>query len=406
MNVGLKLFLRRDRRKRLEAGNPWIFRSEVEKWEGEPYPGKYAHVYNHQGVFLAAAYVNPQSQIFARVLSYNPQEVIDEEYFIKRLLRAKQLRQQLLRDDSEGYRLVYGEADGLPGLIVDVYKDVLTVQLLTAGMDLRRDLILSALQNVCQPRAIVWRNDASVRRLEGLSLENQMAYGHLEGPVEILENGLRLEVDVLGGQKTGHFFDQRENRRAIRPYVQPSDFAPQGARMLDCFCHTGAFTVHALAYGASHVTAVDISHHALEAARRNLTLNGWAERAELVEANAFDFLRKLEQDGQEFDVVLLDPPAFAKSRQAVNGALRGYKEINLRGMRLLREGGFLLTCSCSYHVSSDIFQQVVLEAATDAHKILRQIEFRGAGPDHPYLAALPEGNYLKFAVYQVTSRKA
>lgn len=394
--------LKRNRKRRLEAGHPWIFSSEIDEIQGPFESGQLVHILNHQNLYMATAYANPSSQIVCRILSYNEFDDIDLEFFKTRVRQAKALRERLL-GSAEGYRLIYGEADFLPGLVVDRYKDILVAQILTAGMERFKEWILEALVEECRPTGVYWRNDVSVRKLEGLSLYTEVAYGTVPNPIRIVENGLKFDIDVYSGQKTGHFFDQRDNRRLIRPFVAPTH-SGRGAKMLECFCHTGAFTAHALAYGANHVTAVDISQTALDAAHRNLELNGLEDRATFVCANAFDYLRELESDGERYDVILLDPPAFAKSKNAVEGALRGYKDINLRALRLLHEGGFLITASCSSHVTAEMFQDTVLDAAVDAHRLVRLIEFRGAGPDHPELAAAPENNYLKFAVYEVRSR--
>jgi 23S rRNA (cytosine1962-C5)-methyltransferase len=393
--------LKRNRRRRVEQGHPWIYQSEVHAMSTELQPGDLADITNHQGVFLAKAYVNPQSQIIARILSYDAKTEIDDAFFLKRIQNAKTMRSRWLKG-ATSYRAVYGEADFLPGLIVDKYEEILVVQILAYGMEVRKDAIRNALIQVYQPKGIYLRNDVPVRRLEGLEESVEVWYGDVPRPVKIVENGLKFLIDVHEGQKTGYFFDQRENRRSIQPLMQFPD--GRGAEVLECFCHTGAFTVHALSYGAKHVTAVDISESALAVAKENAALNELEDRVEFVAANAFDYLREAEKKGQSYDVVLLDPPAFAKSKNALEGAIRGYKEINLRGMKLVREGGYLITASCSYHMSPELFQDTILEAAVDAHKVLRLVHWSGAGYDHPYLAGVPEGDYLKFAIYEVTSR--
>jgi len=245
-----------------------------------------------------------------------------------------------------------------------------------------------------------------VRELEGLAQEKGVWYGEVPRWVEIVENGLRFVVDVHEGQKTGYFFDQRENRAAIAPLMTGwGETGMDGAEVLECFCHTGAFTVHAAHYGARHITAVDISEEAIAVAKENVARNGYAERVTFRVANAFDELRRLDAEGARFDVVILDPPAFAKNRQAVDAACRGYKEINLRAMRILRDGGYLVTASCSYHVSRERFLATIADAALDTHKILRLVEFRTAGKDHPVIHGASEGDYLKFAIFEVRSRK-
>jgi len=400
-----RVFLQRKRRRRLEQGHPWIYQTEVAHVEGDPQPGDLVNVYNHQGVFLAKGYINPRSQILVRVLTYDPHEEIDVGFFVRRLEQAKRHRERFLADTS-ACRMVYGEADFLPGLIVDKFGDILVVQLLTYGMDARRDLIRAALVEVFRPRGIYLRNDVPVRELEGLAQEKGVWYGEVPRWVEIVENGLRFVVDVHEGQKTGYFFDQRENRAAIAPLMTGwGETGMDGAEVLECFCHTGAFTMHAAHYGARHITAVDISEEAIAVAKENVARNGYAERVTFRVANAFDELRRLDAEGARFDVVILDPPAFAKNRQAVDAACRGYKEINLRAMRILRDGGYLVTASCSYHVSRERFLATIADAALDTHKILRLVEFRTAGKDHPVIHGASEGDYLKFAIFEVRSRK-
>ncbi|AEJ43326.1 class I SAM-dependent rRNA methyltransferase [Alicyclobacillus acidocaldarius] len=410
-----RLVLRRDRRRRLEQGHPWIYRSEVERVEGPLAPGDLVDIVNHQGVFLARGYANPQSQIFARVLTYRQGEPIDVDFssgaFNRRWSTAAGFHPQAL---SYG-RAVYGEADFVPGLVVDRFGEVLVAQVLTAGMERLFAQALEALVEVYKPVGILARNDVSVRALEGLPLVVETVYGEVPDVVDVIDNGLTFAVDLREGQKTGYFWDQSENRAAIRPLMtgwtaRRALFgeAPghvDGAHVLDCFCHTGAFAVHALHYGAAHVTAVDISADAVELARHNAQRNGVWDRIDFAVANAFDYLREQDARGARYDVVILDPPAFAKSRHSVDSAARGYKEINLRAMRILREGGFLVTASCSYHMSPERFRETVLEAAVDAHKVLRVVRDARAASDHPQIAGAPEQHYLKFLIYEVRSRR-
>jgi 23S rRNA (cytosine1962-C5)-methyltransferase len=454
------VILTRSRKKRLEAGHPWVFGTEIAAVEGDPQPGAIVGIYDHARRFLASGYYNPQSQIRVRVVDYKPLPDMDAAFFRARFERCREHRRRFV-PDADACRLVYGEADLLPGLIVDKFGDVLVVQILTLGMDVRRDAIVSALVDVFAPRGIYERSDVPVRELEGLEQRTGPLYGDCPRHVQITENGLRLEVDIEQGQKTGYFFDQRENRAALKPLMtgwgrrsgielrtvaEPGGgerTAPfnasgkevtfpywDGATVLECFSHTGSFTLHACQYGAKKVTCLDISEHAIECARRNVALNGFEDRVEFVVADAFDYLRKqvqgleerrrramagtagkidtskpLPAEGRTWDVVILDPPAFAKNRQAVAGACRGYKDINLHGMKLVNEGGYLVTSSCSYHVRPDLFLETIHAAANDAGKQLRLIDFRGAGKDHPQLLGVEEGNYLKFAVFEVRSRQ-
>ncbi|MBX6396298.1 MAG: class I SAM-dependent rRNA methyltransferase, partial [Alicyclobacillaceae bacterium] len=353
-------------------------------------------VVNHQGHFLAKGYINPASQILVRVLTYRREEAVDREWALRRVEAAMAWRKRFL-PGVRSCRLIYGEADFLPGLIVDRFEDVLVAQVLSLGMERLWPVVREALVELVRPRGILLRNDVPVREKEGLPQKVELDYGEVPPLVEVEENGLTFLVDVWKGQKTGYFFDQRENRLAIAPLVK-------GAEVLDVFTHTGAFAVHALKFGASRVVCVDQSGEALRIARENVARNGFEGRAEYVEANAFDQLRAFVNEGRLFDVVILDPPAFAKSRQALPGAIRGYKEINLRGMKLVREGGFLVTASCSWHMHRDLFLDTITDAAVDARKILRLVELRGAAKDHPVIHGSEESNYLKFAVFEVRSR--
>ncbi|MEK3731194.1 MULTISPECIES: class I SAM-dependent rRNA methyltransferase [Paenibacillus] len=451
------VILDRSRKKRLEQGHPWIFKSEIASVEGEPAAGELVQVLNHQGRFLAAGYYNPASQITVRVVSYEPIEQMDQAFFAERFRQCMSHRERFVQGEN-AYRLVYGEADFLPGLIVDRFADVLVIQLLTLGMDRCRDEIVSALVEVVNPTGIYERSDVSVRELEGLEQRKGPLYGECPRHVTVTENGLKIKVDIVEGQKTGYFFDQRENRASIKPLMtgwgKRSGITLQeieadgqkkrvpvnksgkevtfpfwdGATVLECFSHTGSFTLHACQYGAKKVTCLDISQHAIDSARENVELNGFQERVEFVVDDAFVYLRNqvkgLEEreqraradqkvdtskpltagGGRSWDVVILDPPAFAKTKSAVKGACRGYKDINLHGMKLVNEGGYLVTASCSYHMRPDLFLETIQEAAQDAGKVLRLVEWRAAGKDHPQILGVQEGHYLKFAIFEVRSK--
>ncbi|MEB1806746.1 MAG: class I SAM-dependent rRNA methyltransferase [Bacillaceae bacterium] len=391
-----KVVLNRKRRKRLEQGHPWVYQSEVASIEGDYNPGDIVDVYNHQNFFLAKGFINPNSQMIVRILSYEKDEAIDQAFFYRKVKKAWAHRERFV-PNVRSCRAIYGEADFLPGLIVDKYEDTLVVQNMALGMEVRKELILEALLEVFSPKAIYLRNDVYVRELEGLEQEKGFWYG--EGPteIEIEENGVKYIADIEGGQKTGFFFDQRQNRAAIKPLITSE------STVLDCFTHTGSFMLNACKYGAKHVTAVDISDHAIATAKQNASLNGFSN-VDFVVANAFDYLRDEVQKGTEFDVVIIDPPAFAKSRHAVKKALRGYKDVNLNGLKLVRDGGYFVTASCSFHVHGHMFEEMVQEAAFDARKVLRQIHWSGAGYDHPKLLSAEEGDYLKFAIYEVNDR--
>lgn len=393
-----KVILQRKRKKRLEQGHPWVFQSEVASIEGDYTPGDIVNVYNHQHHFLAKGFINPNSQMIVRILSYQQKENINEEFFINRIKEAWEYRQQFI-PSVLSCRVIYGEADYLPGLIVDKYGDTLVVQIMALGMEVHKEYILKGLLEVFNPNAIYLRNDVYVRELEGLEQEKGFWYGDGPTQIEIEENGVRYLVDIAEGQKTGFFFDQRENRAAIQPLINDN------TTVLDCFTHTGSFMLNACKYGAKQVTAVDISEHAIETAKKNAELNHCSDKVDFVVANAFDYLREAVKAEKKWDVVIIDPPAFAKSRHAVPKALKGYKDVNLNGLKLVRDGGYFVTASCSYHVHPHLFEEMVQDAAFDARKVLRQIHWSGAGYDHPKLLGADEGNYLKFAIYEVKNRE-
>ena len=450
--------LQSSRKKRLEQGHPWVFKNEIASVEGNPVPGELVKILNHQGRLLGTGYYNPQSKITVRVISYGELAQMDKSFFVERFEDCLKHRERFLKGET-AYRLVYGEADFLPGLIVDRFDQVLVIQLLTLGMDQRRKEIVDALVEVLKPQGIYERSDVAVRELEGLEQTKGPLYGDCPRYVTVRENGLLIKVDIEEGQKTGYFFDQRENRASIEPLmtgwggrsgitVQPVEQDGQvqqlpvnksgkvvtfpywdGATVLECFAHTGSFTLHACKYGAKKVTCLDVSQHAIDSAKENVALNGFEDRVEFVVDDAFQYLRNqvkgLEErekrartnqekvdtskpltagGGRTWDVVILDPPAFAKTRSAVKGASRGYKDINLHGMKLVNEGGYLVTASCSYHMRPDLFLEAIQEAAVDAGKILRLIEWRAAGKDHPQILGVDEGHYLKFAVFEVRSK--
>lgn len=373
--------------------HPWIYRSEIAEITGNPAPGDVVDVVDARGRFIGRGYWNPRSQIAIRILTRDLGVKIDEAFFRERLQAALAYRRTVV-EDTNAYRLVNAEADFLPGLVVDRYGEYLVVQTLTLGVERFKPLIVSLLAEMISPAGIYERNDVSVRELEGLPLTKGILHGTCPAEVPFTEYGLSFWADIANGQKTGFFLDQRENRRAVARYAR-------GARVLDCFCYAGGFTVHAAAAGAAEVVAVDISGAALGFAARHAAANGVADRCRFVEANAFDYLRSLVAAGKRFDLVVLDPPSFTKTKDAVPGALRGYKEINLRALKLLSAGGYLVSCSCSYHVTEDLFLAAIAAAARDARRELRLVELRRQAKDHPMLLAAPETYYLKCAVFQV-----
>ena len=376
--------------KRVYQAQTWIYRSEVAKADAAAQPGDVVRVSAANGTFLGQAFYNPRSQMTLRLLTRS-EAPVDEAFIRSRIRRAIDYRRRFA--DLRSCRLIYSESDGLPGLVADAFGPVIVIQIMCLGMDRYRDTIVSALNEELRPEAVYERSDAPVRRLEGLEETAGLLSGALPADILMLENGIRFRVDVEHGQKTGYFLDQKENRAAIAPFVR-------GAETLDCFTHTGAFALHAAHYGAKRVTAVDISEEALETARGNAALNGF-ENIDFVCANAFDWLKAQSMTDTRYDVVILDPPAFTKTRATVDAARRGYKEINLRGLKLTRDGGYLVTCSCSQHMQRDEFVRVILEAARDAHVRLTQVELRSQGRDHPILPSMPETEYLKCGIFRV-----
>jgi 23S rRNA (cytosine1962-C5)-methyltransferase len=377
---------------RVRAGHLWVYRTEIARIEGTPTDGDAVAVTTATGRFLGMGLLNTRSQIAVRIFTSDDRD-LDDAFFRARLGSAVALRRRLA-GDTTACRLVYSEGDFLPGLIVDRYGDVLVLQTLTLGMDRRKEMLVRILCDLAHPRAVYARNDPAVRLLEGLPREKGWLLG--EGPteVEIEESGLEFIVDVERGQKTGFFLDQRENR------VQAAALARE-ADVLDCFAYTGAWGVHAARGGAREVTGVEISEDALALAARNAARNGVQDRCRFVRENAFDALRRLAGAGARFDLVILDPPAFVRSRRALSGGLAGYKEINLRALKLLRPGGWLVTCSCSYHVDEATLRETVVEAARDAGRELRLVESRSQARDHPVHAAMPETRYLKCLILAV-----
>ena len=376
--------------KRVYQAQTWIYRSEIAKAEAAAKPGDVVRVCAANGTFLGQAFYNPQSQMSLRLLTRS-ETPVDEGFIRERIRRAVAYRRQFA--DLTSCRLIYSESDGLPGLVADAFGPVIVIQIMCLGMDRYRGTIVDALNEELHPQAVYERSDAPVRRLEGLEETTGLLSGTLPEEILMQENGIRFRVDVVHGQKTGYFLDQKENRAAIAPFVK-------GGTVLDCFTHTGAFAMHAANYGASRVTALDISEEALNTARANAELNGFTNM-DFVCANAFDWLKAKTQTEERYDVVILDPPAFTKTRATVDAARRGYKEINLRGMKLVKDGGYLVTCSCSQHMHKDEFVRVILEAARDAHVRLMQVELRTQGRDHPILPSMPETEYLKCGIFRV-----
>ena len=375
---------------RVRHGHLWIYRSDIVAVDAKG--GSVVSVKDERGNFVGQALYSDLSQIALRFLTQGAEE-IDREWWRRRIREAADRRQ--VPPETNAYRLVYSEGDLLPSLIVDRYDDVLVLQTLSQGTDALKSLLAEILIEEFEPRVIVERNDVRVRELEGLPLVASALHGNAPGELEILQHGLRFYVEPLGGQKTGSFLDQRENRLAARAAAQTT----RQQRALDCFTFNGAFALH-LASVCESVIGIDISSEAVAASQRNAKLNGLTN-VEFREANVFDLLRELESSGERFDVIVLDPPAFAKNRASLKSALRGYKEINLRALKLLNPGGALITCTCSYHVSEDLFLEIVADAAIDAHRRLQIVEKRMQCSDHPVLVGMPETYYLKCVIARV-----
>ena len=391
MKMTAKAILKNGREKRVYSMHPWVFKSDIDRIDGQFVPGDIVDIISAKGRFLARGYYNPNSQIALRIMTYQ-NEPVDRTLIFRRIHDAVAYRRTFA--DMKSCRLVFAESDRLPALIVDAFDDVLVLQCLALGMERFKQDIIDALVEEMHPRGIWERNDVPVRRLEGMELCAGLLYGEVPDRVLMTENNVQFWVDVKEGQKTGFFLDQKENRAAIAPFVRDK-------RVLDCFTHTGSFALHAGKYGAKEVIGVDISEYACAFAAENAKLNGLEDRVSFITANAFDLLSEQSRQGERYDVIILDPPAFTKTRSAVESALRGYKEINLRAMKMIGYGGYLVTCSCSQHVLPDMFREMVLDAAKDAKVLIRQVEFRTQGKDHPILPYARETEYLKCGIYQV-----
>ncbi|MFZ1612156.1 MAG: class I SAM-dependent rRNA methyltransferase [Chitinophagales bacterium] len=387
----IRVYLGRGKGLRVEQGHPWIFFNEVEKITGDPTPGDVAEIYNFKNKFIGRGYINLNSRINCRILTRNPDEQIDYQFFKNALLKCKSYREKL--GYTENYRLVFGEADNLPGLVIDKFKDVYVMQSLAFGIDKWKDTIAKILMEDLGAVGVIERNDVPIRKLEGL----EEVVGFLSPPCEtkftIQENGVQFHVNLLDSQKTGFFLDQKENRLALQHIVKD-------AEVLDCFTYTGSFALFAAHFGAKHVHALDVSEDAITLAKKNAALNNF-ENISFETINVFDALPVWVKEGKQYDVVILDPPAFTKNRKGLDSAIKGYKEINLRGMKLVKPGGFLLTFSCSHFMKPELFYEVLYDAANDANKTIRQVQYLTQSKDHPIIWGVEETNYLKGYVVQV-----
>ncbi|MEY4876046.1 MAG: hypothetical protein RL708_1195 [Bacteroidota bacterium] len=386
-----KIILQPKKHGRISGGHPWVYNNEIAKIDGEYVNGDIVEVYDHHQHFLGKGYINDQSQIVVRILSRKRDEVIDANFFKQKLQAAWNYRQQI--GYNKNCRVVFGEADGLPALVVDKFEDVIVIQTLALGIDKWKTEIVNILAEIFQTEKIYERNDASVRELEGMKQQTGFLKQKFDTKFVMNQDGIKFWVDVANGQKTGFFHDQRRNRLALQPFVKD-------ATVLDACSYTGSFSMYAAKFGAAEVEGIDISADAVEQGKANAALNNFAQ-CKFTEANVFDDLKKRVANKQKYDVVLLDPPAFTKSRSNFEKALKGYKEINLRGIQLTKPGGYLVSSSCSHFIYTEEFKQVITDAASDAGRIIRQVAFNPQSPDHPLIWNIKETNYLKCAILQV-----
>lgn len=398
---GAAAVLKKGEGRSLKAGGLWIYDNEIAEVGGGFEDGDIISVEDFDGYFLGYGFINSASKIRIRMLSRRKEKRITPAFLEDRVRTAWEYRKNVI--DTGSCRLIFGEADFLPGLVVDKFSDVLVAESLALGIDRLKPLLLESLKKVLEEdgikiRGIYERSDAKVRLQEGMERFKGFIGDPFDTKVEIVENGVRYQVDVKDGQKTGFFLDQKNNRAAIHKLCP-------GKRVLDCFTHTGSFALNAGIAGADSVLGVDASELGILQAQENARLNGLEDKVKFECADVFELLPKLEEAGEQYDIVILDPPAFTKSRQATKGAVKGYREINLRGMRLVKDGGFLVTCSCSHFMEQELFAKTVREAARGARKRLRQVEFHTQAPDHPILWAADESYYLKFYIFQVVSEQ-
>lgn len=385
------VYLKKNEEKRILNFHPWVYANEVLKIEGKDKNGSLATVLDHQGKFIGKGYINHLSKILVRIF-IRDDAVPDLEYYKKSIENADLTRKKLGYSDC--YRLVYAESDNLPGLIVDKYGDVFSVQFLTLGMEQNKELIIKALVELYNPRGIYERSDSPIREKEGLSQTKGKLYGDFDTKVIVEENSIKMCIDIENGQKTGYFLDQKENRFALRRYVK-------GCEVLDCFCNSGGFSLNAVLGGAKKVTSVDISEKALSDVKGNAHLNGMEDKISTVCGDVFEILRSLRKENKTFDVIVLDPPAFCKSSNEVTSAYAGYKDINILAMKLIKSGGFLISSSCSHFITFPLFEKMLTEAAKESHRIVRCMEIKTQSADHPSLLNEEQSLYLKFFVLQV-----
>lgn len=387
--MSYSIYLKKNEEKRIVAGHPWVFANEVARIEGKDKNGSLATVYDFSGRYIGKGYINHLSKILVRIF-IRDDSVPDYEYYKNAISKANDYRLKLGFKNS--YRVVFGESDNLPALIVDKYNDVLSVQFLSLGIDKNKDLIIRALIEIFNPKGIYERSDVAVREKEGLPLFKGKIYGEFNTKIVIEENGLKMIVDVENGQKTGYFLDQKENRFALRKYASGD--------VLDCFCNVGGFALNAAAAGAKNVIALDISQSALDMVAENANLNRLTN-VHTLQGDVFEVLRQFKKEGKTFDTIVLDPPAFCKSASEVKNAYKGYKDINILGMKLVKDGGFLISSSCSHYMTFPLFQNMLTDAARESGRKARIVEIRTQASDHPSMLSTDESLYLKFFVLQI-----
>lgn len=396
--------LRKGEGRYLKAGGAWVFDNEIDVINGSYENGDIVSLVDFDDYPMGVGYINDNSKIRVRMLSRNPETTIVAKLFRDRVKAAWEYRKTVLApNDLSSCRLIFGEADFLPGITIDKYEDVLVVESLALGIDIYKEEIVQQLKEVLAEdnisiRGVYERSDSRERKKEGLPQHKGFIGDEFDTNVEIVENGIHYMVDVVNGQKTGFFLDQKYNRLAMQRICR-------GKKVLDCFTHMGTFALNAGFGGASSVLGLDISEFAVEQARANAVLNHLDDKVKFKAANVFDELPRLVEEGEKFDVVILDPPAFTKSREATKKAVKGYREINMKGLKLVKDGGYLATCSCSHFMTQELFTKTIKEAAKAVHKRLRQVEFRTQAPDHPILWAADESYYLKFIIFQVVDEK-
>lgn len=387
-----KFFLRKKVGDRIANGHPWVFANELGDNTGSYTAGDIVELYSYNGSFIGKGYINPNSTIRIRLLTYNKEENINPDFFLNKIKKAQTYRAQLLFKDN--YRLIHSEADGLPGLIIDRYCDIFVMQIQTLGIEVWRDAIVEAIKTLFNPKGIYERSDTGSRKIEGLEIKKGHLSTEFNTTITIKEHDLSFLVDVENGARTGYFLDQNYNRTAIQTLVK-------NKAVLDAFCNTGSFSVHAALYGSKLVTGLDISQEAVNMSKKNAALNNYEHICRFEQANAFDVLREKVNNKEKYDVVILNPPSFATSRQKIDAALNGYKEINRRGMQLLKQGGYLITSSSSNLITADLFKNCLAEAARDSKRQVKQVYYNTQSADHPVVWQIPTTQHLHFYILQV-----